>query len=101
MGSEKVNEVFHQIITDFEPQYINYRNLLPPHQFRLLKASAADDGATQPTSANFIRQNDLTSQSSVSTSLKALAEKEMIVFDMDRWQVYDVFLSRWLEYHYK
>lgn len=101
MGSGQVNEVFHQIITDFEPQYINYRNLLPPHQFRLLKAIAAEDGVTQPTSGNFIGQNDLTSPSSVSTSLKALAEKEMIVYDRDRWQVYDVFLSRWLEYHYK
>ena len=101
MESGQVNEVFHQIITDFEPQYINYRNLLPPHQFRLLKAIAAEDGVTQPTSGNFIRQNDLTSPSSVSTSLKALAEKEMIVYDRDRWQVYDVFLSRWLEYHYK
>jgi uncharacterized protein len=101
MGSEKVKEVFHQIITDFEPQYINYRNLLPTHQFRLLKAIAAEDGVTQPTSGNFIGQNDLTSPSSVSTSLKALAEKEMIVYDIDRWQVYDVFLSRWLEYHYK
>jgi hypothetical protein len=37
----------------------------------------------------------------VSTSLKALADKEMIVHDQSRWQVYDVFLSRWLEYHYK
>jgi uncharacterized protein len=101
MEAGQVNEVFHQIITDFEPQYINYRNLLPPHQFRLLKAIAADDGVKQPTSGNFIGQNDLTSPSSVSTSLKALAEKEMIVYDRERWQVYDVFLSRWLEYHYK
>jgi AAA+ ATPase superfamily predicted ATPase len=97
----QVNEVFHQIITDFEPQYINYRNLLPSHQFRLLTAIAEEDGVTQPTSGNFIRQNDLTSPSSVSTSLKALAEKEMIVYDRDKWQVYDVFLSRWLAYHYK
>jgi hypothetical protein len=37
----------------------------------------------------------------VSTSLKALAEKEMIVYDLNRWNVYDVFFSRWLEYHYK
>jgi uncharacterized protein len=98
---EQVNNVFHQIITDYEPQYINYRNLLAPHQFRLLKAIAVEDGVTQPTSGEFIRKNDLTSPSSVSTSLQALADKEMIVHDQSRWQVYDVFLSRWLEYHYK
>lgn len=101
IGEEQVNNVLHQIITDFEPQYINYRNLLPAHQFRLLKAIAVEDGVTQPTSGNFIAKHDLTSPSSVSTSLKALNEKEMIVYDRDRWQVYDVFLSRWLEYHYK
>ena len=101
IGEEQVKNVFHQIITDYEPQYINYRNLLPPHQFRLLKAIAVQDGVTQPTSGEFIRKNDLTSPSSVSTSLKALAEKEMIVYDLDRWNVYDVFFSRWLEYHYK
>ncbi len=60
----------HQINTDFEPQYINYRNLLPPHQFRLPMAIAAEDGVKQPTSGNFIGHNDLTSPSSVSTSLR-------------------------------
>lgn len=97
----EVNNVFHQIITDFEPQYINYRNLLSAHQFRLLKAIATEDGVTQPTSGSFITKNDLTSPSSVSTSLKALAGKEMIVYDLNKWNVYDVFFSRWLEYHYK
>ena len=101
VGEEQVNDVFHQIITDFEPQYINYRNLLPAHQFRLLKAIATEDGVTQPTSGGFISKNGLTSPSSVSTSLKALTEKEMIVYDLNKWNVYDVFFSRWLEYHYK
>lgn len=62
---------------------------------------ALQDGVTKPTSGEFIRKNDLTSPSSVSTSLKALAEKEMIVYDLNRWNVYDVLFSRWLEYHYK
>ena len=101
IGKEQVNDVFLKIITDFEPQYISYRNLLPHHQYRLLKAIAVEDGIAQPTSGDFIRKNDLTSPSSVSTSLKALTEKEMIVYDLDRWNVYDVFFSRWLEYHYK
>jgi AAA+ ATPase superfamily predicted ATPase len=101
IGNEQVNEVLLKIITEFEPQYISYRNLLPPHQYRLLMAIAVEDGVIQPTSGEFIRKNDLTSPSSVSTSLKALAEKEMIVYELNRWNVYDVFFSRWLEYHYK
>lgn len=98
---EEVNAILHRIITDFEPQYINYRNLLPSHQFRLLKAIASEDGVSQPTAGKFISENNLTSPSSVSTSLKALADKEMIVNDQGRWQVYDVILSRWLEYHHR
>ncbi|MBN2863001.1 MAG: ATP-binding protein [Bacteroidales bacterium] len=100
-GEAEVNTVFAQIIVDFEPQFINYRNLLPSHQLRLLKAIAIENGVTQPTAGNFIGKHDLTSPSSVSTSLKALTDKEMIVIDRDKLQVYDVFLSRWLEYHYK
>jgi len=101
IGEGQVNEVFLKIITDFEPQYISYRNLIPSHQYRLLKAIAVEDGVIQPTSGDFIRKNDLTSPSSVSTSLKALAEKEMIVYDLNKWNVYDIFFSRWLDYHYK
>jgi len=101
IGEGDINSALYQIITDFEPQYINYRNLLPSHQFRLLKAIAAEDGVSQPTSGKFIGKHDLTSASSVSTSLKALAEKEMVVYDLGRWSIYDVFFSRWLEYHYK
>jgi hypothetical protein len=55
----------------------------------------------QPTSGSFIGKHNLTSASSVSTSLNGLADKEMIVYDRNKWNVFDVFLSRWLEYHYK
>jgi hypothetical protein len=100
IGVAEVNHVLHRIMTDFEPQYINYRNLLPGHQFRLLMAIAAEDGVDQPTAGGFISRYGLTSPSSVSASLKSLADKEMIVIDRDKWQVYDVFFSRWLQYHY-
>ena len=43
----------------------------------------------------------LTSASSVNTFLKALEDKEMITRDGNKWIVYDVFFSRWLEYNYK
>jgi len=99
-GEAEANWAFHRIMTDFEPQYINYRNLLPSHQFQLLIAIAASDGVVQPMAGDFVLRYGLTSPSSVSASLKALTEKEMVVRDLDRWQVYDVFFSRWLQYHY-
>ena len=95
------NKVFYQILDSFEPLYAGFRNLIPSHQYRLLQAIAAEDGVTQPTSGQFIAKHNLTSASSVATSMKALAEKEMIVTDGTKWLVYDVFFARWLEYNYK
>ena len=99
-GTDEVNRAFHRIMTDFEPQYINYRNLLSAHQFRLLIAIAGEDGVDQPTAGGFISRYGLTSPSSVAASLKSLTDREMVVQDQGKWQVYDVFFSRWLQYHY-
>jgi hypothetical protein len=95
-----INEIFQRVMTSNEPLFANYRNLLPSHQYSLLQAMAVENGIDKPTSGAFIHQYRLTSASSVTTSLKALADKEMIVQSDNRWQVYDVFFSRWLEYHY-
>lgn len=95
-----LNKVFLRILTDFEPQYISYRNLLPSHQFRLLRAIASENLVKNPTGGKFISDHNLTSPSSVSTSLKSLHEKEMIVRENGKWLVYDIFFSRWLEYNY-
>ena len=92
-----INEVFFSILTSFEPLYSGYRKLIPPQQYKLLHALAAENGTTQPTSGSFIKKYDLVSASSVTTSLKALSDKEMIVQHRNRWLVYDVFFSRWLE----
>ena len=94
------NMIFHQTLNSFEPLFTGYRNLLPAHQFKLLQGIAAEGGVSQPNSSGFIKKYNLTTASSVATSLKALAGKEMIVFDGNQWLVYDVFFSRWLEYHY-
>jgi AAA+ ATPase superfamily predicted ATPase len=95
-----VNEIFYQIVTDQEPLYVNYRNLLPSHQFRLIQAIAIEGTVSQPTSGKFIQNHDLTSASSVKTSLKALLDKEMIYKTDNDYLVYDVFFTRWLQYHF-
>jgi hypothetical protein len=95
------NNVLHHVLLDFEPLFASYRNLIPSHQYKLLKAIAVENGISQPTSGIFIKEHNLTTASSVAASLKALSEKEMIVREIDKWIVYDVFFARWLEYHYK
>lgn len=100
IGKEETGKTFHSILVSNEPLYVSYRNLLPSHQYKLLQAIAIENGVGQPTSGEFIRKYNLTSASSVNTSMKALEEKEMIVSENGNWFVYDVFFSRWLEYNY-
>lgn len=100
IDNDLISQVFHRILTSHEPLFESYRNLLPGHQFRFLQAVAVEDGIAQPTSGAFIKDHKLTSASSVTTSLKALSEKEMIVQSGKQWLVYDVFFSRWLQYQY-
>ena len=100
INTDMVYKIFYQILTSYEPLFSNYRNLLPAHQYKLLQAIASEDKVYQPTSGEFIKKHNLISASSVTTSLKALLQKEMIIHESDNWQVYDVFFSRWLEYYY-
>jgi uncharacterized protein len=95
-----INQVFSRILTSHEPLFASYRSLLPGHQYRVLQAIAIEDGISQPTAGAFIKKHLLTTASSVTTSMKALAEKEMIVQSENKWIVYDVFFSRWLQYQY-
>ncbi len=101
LDKEAVVQVFQKLLVSYEPLFVSYRNLIPSHQFKLLQAIAVEDGIAQPTANTFIAKHNLTGASSVGTSLKALAEKEMIVHEGHQWLVYDVFFSRWLEYHFR
>jgi hypothetical protein len=97
VDDKMLNQIFYHILTSFDPLYSGYRKLVPPQQYKLLLALAAENGTKQPTSGAFIKKHNLVSASSVNTSLKALAEKELIVQGNGYWLVYDVFFARWLE----
>jgi len=95
-----LNKVLEKVLISYEPLFASYRNLIPMHQYKLLQSIAVENGIDKPTSGAFIQNYKLKSASSVKTSLNALYDKEMIINDNGYWLVYDVFFSRWLEYHY-
>ena len=99
-SKEYINETISQLLSEQDSLYLSYRNMLPPHQFKLIKAIALEKEVKQPTSGSFINKHKLNSASSVSTSIKALIEKELIYLENNSYQVSDVFFSNWLEYHY-
>jgi|SRR5690554_273859 len=90
-----------EILKTHESTFFQYRNLLTTPQWKTLKAIAKEERLLQPTATLFIQQYKLGAPSTVSRSVQALLEKEMILYNTSvehpYYEVYDKFLLRWLE----
>ena len=106
-GEKQINEktmwaIMGQLLRIQEGLYYTYRELLTNPQWNLLKAIGKEEKVHAPTGQRFIRDHHLGGPATVSRSLKSLLDNELIFRIPDReekgyYQVYDVFLSRWLE----
>lgn len=94
---EVVTTIMNEILEENEAVFINYRNLLTDHQWKVLKAIAKEGSIKKILSKDFIFKHKLHTTSSVQTSIKALLDKEMVYKENEFYFVYDVFLERWLE----
>ncbi len=100
----KIDHVYlacDSILKEQETMFFQYRNLLTSSQWNLLKAIAKEGKVYQPTGIGFVGKYNLGNPSSVRRSLAALENKEMVFKETNKaagyFQVYDCFLSRWLE----
>lgn len=98
---EHVHEECGLILQENESNYFIYRNLLSPVQWLLLKAIAKEEKVHHPTAKQFLMQHQIGTPANVQRALEALLVKEMIFAAHDDkgryYQVFDCFLSRWLE----
>ena len=98
---EDVKQVCSNLLLSQQATYVQYRQLLSPVQWQLLIAIAKEGKVYQPQSKTFIQKYKIGTPANSKRALDALLEKEMIYREedvRDLWyQVYDVFLSRWLE----
>ena len=98
---ELVFQACDTLLKEQEGVFFQYRNLLTSSQWNLLKAIAKEDKVFQPTGNTFISKYSLGNPASVKRSLEALVTKEMVHKETTEtenyYQVYDCFLSRWLE----
>ena len=92
-----IEEIKQMIINEKEYIYYNYRNLLTPFQFKLLKAIAKEKVISKPNSKEFIWKHKLNQASSVNRAIKSLIDKEMICEENGNYKVYDMFFSKWLD----
>ena len=90
-----------ELLAEQEVNFFQYRNLLTSAQWQLLQAIAKEEKLYQPNARQFISRYRLGTPSNVKRSLDALLTKEMIFQETNEtgnyYQVYDCFLSRWLE----
>ena len=96
-----VQETCRQLLKEQETVFFQYRALLTRAQWLLLMAIAKEEKLYQPGAADFLQRHRLGNASTVKRGMEALQEKEMIYESSDEqgryYQLYDCFLSRWLE----
>lgn len=100
---EQVRHTCNQVLLEEEALFYSYQKILTPHQWKLLTAIASDQQVFHPTSGNFIQKHHLGGPSTVKKTLNSLLEKELVYSSYSEegksyYAVYNVFLSRWLEY---
>lgn len=98
---EHVHEECGRILQENESNYFIYRNLLSPVQWLLIKAIAKEEKVYHPTAKQFLMQHNIGTPANVQRALDALLSKEVVFAAHDEkgryYQVFDCFLSRWLE----
>ncbi|NNK89305.1 MAG: ATP-binding protein [Saprospiraceae bacterium] len=100
---EDLENIKNQIIKENEPMFQNYRRLLSPQQWKLLRAIGQERKVQEPTSKSFIQKYELGSHSTVRLSLKYLEEHELIYAEYENdeikpnYYVYDLLLAKWIE----
>jgi uncharacterized protein len=98
---EDVRQICRSFIFEQEPLFFQYRNLLTPIQWNLLKAVAKEEKVYQPNSKDFIEKHKLGIPANIQRAIESLLNKEMLYKGNDStgayYTVYDVFLSRWME----
>jgi len=110
--SMKFNEVTHEtvkiamadLLKENEPYFYQYRQFLTPAQWNFLIAVANEDEVVHYTAHKFISKYNIGTPANAKRLLKSLTEKELILETQSEnstiYQVYDVFLSRWLKTTY-
>jgi hypothetical protein len=87
-----------------EPVFFQYRQLLTPAQWNFLIAVSKEGEVKQLTAKKFINQYDIGTPSDARRISKSLIDKELLLEIQTKqasvYQVYDLFLSRWLESEY-
>lgn len=92
-----MTEVEQDIFTEKERDFIELRNLLPDNQMKLLIAIAKENKVEKPTAKDFLTKHHLGSSSTVNSAINVLEQKEIVYYEQNACQLYDVYMKRFLQ----
>ena len=99
-----VKNAMANILKENESYFFQYRQLLTSDQWNYMIAVAKENEISQITAQKFISKYGIGTPANSRRILKSLIEKELILENLSSgkstYQIYDVFLSRWLEVKY-
>ena len=94
---ELIDRVLADVVDENEATFQTFIRLISPAQVKLLRAISAEGVVQQILNQSFISKYHLGATSTVSSALKALVEKELVLDIKGNYQVYDRFFSHWLK----
>ncbi len=94
---DDIDKAVEQIINQNEEAYKDVLYQLTARQRDLLVAVSRERKAKHITGSAFIKRYHLTTASSVQKSAKILTEKQLLTHQQGIYEVYDKFMSEWLE----
>lgn len=94
---EHFSVAINNILDSYDHNYVDILRLLSSRQKALVLAIAQEGKASNVQGSAFVKKHKLTSASSVQAGVKTLLEKGYITEMDGRFQLYDLFLQRWLE----
>jgi len=99
-----VKRACNELLKRNEAIFFQFRQLLTAGQWNFLIAVAKEGEVTQLTAQKFIAKYEIGTPANARRISRSLIEKELILETTskkgNKYQVYDVFLSRWLESEY-
>lgn len=98
--SEQVDSTLMEITEENEATYHTFLRLVAPGQGKLLKAIAAEGSVSELLNQSFISRHQLGATSSVKSAAKVLVEKELLLDEDDKYQIYDRFFGLWLKWKF-
>lgn len=95
-----LDQTINEIINSYSSNYADLLYQLTSRQKQLLIAINREGKARELTSSRFIKKHHLSTASTIQVALKSLMEKQLITHNLGEYEVYDKFMSLWINKNY-